>query len=83
VRQCAECEIEPCLLPVSALYRGEHRQVVRRKLREYVGHGLAGAAIGREQDDLDARMPDQQPQQFRPGIARGTEDADFCFRSHD
>ncbi len=56
VRQRAEREIEPERLPIGVLDRGQRRQRIGRELRKDVGHGLAGAAIGRQQHDLDARM---------------------------
>ena len=59
VRQRAEDEIEPERLPIGVLDRGQRRQRIGRELREHVRHGLAGAAIGREQHDLDMRMAQQ------------------------
>ena len=76
-------QIEPERLPVDAVDAPSARQRVGRELRKHVRHRLAGAAIGREQRDLDARMADQQPHQFRTGIAGGAENADLCFCRHD
>ena len=61
----------------------ERRQIVRRELRKHVAHLLPGAAVGGEQRDLDARMAQQQPHQFRAGIAGGAEHADLGFLGHD
>ena len=82
MRQRAENEIKPERRPVDAVERDQRRQHIGRELRKHVGHRLAGAAIGGEQRDVDARMPQQQPHQFRAGVARRAEDADFCFRRH-
>ena len=83
MRQRAEHEIKAECRPVDAVERDQRRQGKRRELREHVRHWLARPAIGREQRDVDARMPEKQPHQFRAGITRRAEDADFCFRRHD
>ena len=46
-------------------------------LREYLRHRLAGAAIGRQQDDLRLRMAQQQAHQFGAGITGCAEYPDF------
>jgi len=56
MRQRAEGEIEPERLPIGVIDGSEPGQRIGRKLREHIGHRLAGAAVGREQHDFDARM---------------------------
>ena len=88
VRQRAERKIKPERLPIGGIERRQRRQGVGQELRKHVRHRLAGPAIGREQHDLYARMADEQPHQFRAGIAGGAEHADsgffflFFFRRH-
>ncbi len=86
VRQRAEDEIEAERRPVDVIERRQHWQRVRRELRKHVGHRLAGAAIRGEQHNVGARMGDEEPHQFRTGIAGGADDADlrrFFLRRHD
>ena len=59
--------------------RDQRRQLERRELRKHRAHLLPGPAVGGEQRDLDTRMAQQQPHQFRAGIAGGAENADFRF----
>jgi len=42
-----------------------------------LAHVLAGAALGGKQRNLDAGMTEQEPQQFRTGVAGRAEYADF------
>ena len=78
VRQRAENQIEPRAPPSRRRRaRVSCRQVERRELRKHLGHRLAGAAVGGQQSDLHMRMAQQQPHQFRAGIAGSAEHADF------
>ena len=82
VRQRAEGDVEPGFGPVEPLDGDQLRQIVRRELRKHVAHRLAGAALGGEQHDFGARMPQQHAHQLRAGIAGGAEHADLCFGGH-
>ena len=77
VRQRTEGEIERLRLPVDRIDRQQLGQRIGRELREDLAHVLAGAALGGKQRDLDARMTEQEPQQFRTGVAGRAEYADF------
>ena len=83
VRQRAERDVEPGLAPVEPVDGDQLRQVERRELRKHVAHRLAGAALGGQQHDLGARVPQQHPHQLRAGIAGGAQDADFRFGGHE
>ena len=88
VRQRAESKIKPERLPIDGIERRQRRQGEGQELRKHVRHRLAGPAIGGQQHDFRARMADEQPQQFRAGIAGGAEHPDlgffflFFFRRH-
>src|SRR5262249_13152168 len=58
MRQRAEGKIQRGFIPVDALDRQKLRQRIGRELRKYLTHVLAGAALGGEQRNLDARMTD-------------------------
>ena len=50
-----------------------------RELRKHLAHLLPGPAVGGQQRKLDVRMAQQQPHQFRTGIAGGAEHPDLSF----
>ncbi len=83
MRQRAERDVEAGCGPVEPFDGDQLRQLERRELREHVAHRLAGAALGGEQHDLAARVPQQHPHQLRAGIAGGAEHADFRFGGHE
>src|SRR5262249_50649379 len=83
MRQGTEYDIERQDAPVEALNGDELWQREGRKLRKYIPHRLAGAALGREQDDVGARMTEQYPHKLSPGITRGAQHSDLRFCSHE
>ena len=76
MRQRAEHQIEILRRPVDAVERDQLRQRVGRELRKHLTHLLPGPPVGGEQNDLGARMAQQQAHQFRTGVAGRAKDAD-------
>src|SRR5215469_18841891 len=77
VRQRAEGNVKAELSPICVFDRTQRRQCKGSKLREYLRHRLADAAFGSQQHDLCIRMTQKQAHEFRAGIARCAEYADF------
>jgi hypothetical protein len=79
MRERAEDEIGRGRLPLNLFNGHKVRQRVWRKLRKYVPHLLPRAAIGREQHNVDQRMPEQKAHQLGAGIAGSTQHRDALF----
>ena len=65
-----------CPASVSASVGSEHPVGQRQQVRLQGPEALAGVAPAGQRADLDARVPQQQPEHLAPGVPAGAGDGD-------